>query len=425
MIDGVRSSHSSGENMAADAALVRPPRPEARARRLLAGLALALFLPALAFPLHDDDFFTLYWARASAFHPRLLALPWMGGLLGRYLTKLLYVLGMVTVGPVGQAYTLANLALHVVNVLLLERLARSWSGSRRVGLLAALLFAIGFGFYGKAIARVCNIGMVLGMTIALWSLLEWSRGRRARALGLWLLTLALHEAYVATPIVMLFAPNATSPPSPRTERWRTALVLAGLAAAIPALWLGGGAGRLAAHLVSYPCCALVPVNFSSGRAVEAAGFGPSLLWMECTLAHRAATGLALLPLFAVAAARGPVRRAAVAWAFAAWLPVCVMKAGLAGDYIEARHLFGSAPALCLVVAVALDHVRARPLRALLAAGACALAVLGTTALWAVTGVHVRSPGQTRSAAQFARDLGTLERTHVPLPFDWGIPLDFR
>ncbi len=398
------------------------PRATPAARAALVALALVAFAAALALPLRDDDFHTLYWARASTLDAHWLLERWYGGVLGRLLPKLIVMLGMATAGPRHEVYEAVNLMLHVLNVLLVERLARAWTRSRRAAFLAALLFAVGFGFYGKAVIRVSNLAMMLALTLTLWAFVEWQARRRWRAAVLWLLTLATHEITAFVPLLLLLAPRSDAERAPAGERWRTGLVLGGLAAAVVAALLDGGLGEAAANLLGYPAFALIPANAHPAADLRAAGVGLPFSPVRFLVGHRLACGLVLLAPLAFAVTRGAVPRFAVAWMFVCWLPPALMAwVWRSAEWQDSRYLLAPSVGACLLVAWALDRVRAERARRLLLAGLVgwSIALLGATFFlaWHHVGRGARWPEIDR---RFRDDLQRLERTRVPAtsPEDW-------
>jgi hypothetical protein len=390
---------------------------------LPAVLGFGLFAPALALPLHFDDFHTLYWARASTFDPRWLWYNWYGGIFGRLLPKLIAMAGMATVGPRHEAYELVSLLLHVANVLLIGRLALDWTGSRRTASMTALLFAVGGGFYGKAVIRISNLAMILSLTLTLWALVEWQARRRWRGILLWLATLATHEVTVFAPVLLLFAPDVGAPPEQARQRWRTGLVLGALAVAALAAWLPGPAGRTAARLVSYPAFMLFPANLGTALDFRAAGAGLPLAFVRFLVEHRFAVGLAVLPLLAFALTRGAVARFAVAWMYLTWLPAVLGPVfRRSHDWQDARYLIAPAVGTCLLAGWLLDRIKADRPRRLMLAGIAAWSLLLTGSTFSQVWRHVGRDTQWPPIEQrFREDLLRLERTHTPCctPEDWG------
>jgi hypothetical protein len=387
---------------------------------LLAVLAFGLFSPVLAMPLREDDFPTLYWARASVLDPHWLLYSWYGGIFGRVIPKLLFMLGMTVAGPRHEVYELLNLLLHVANVLLLERLARAWTSSRRVAFIAALLFATGFGFYGKAVMKISNLSMNLGLTLTLWAFVEWQARRRGRALLLWLASLATHEVTALAPLVMLFAPAPDAPARPAQERWRTGLALGGLAAAALALPVRGLIGQAAAYLVSYPGLTLFPVNVGPALDLRAGGLDLPLRLVRFLFAHRLALGIASLPALAFALTRGAVVRLAVVWMLLMWLPAAILMSTWPGGWFDTRYLMAPAAGLCLLAAVALDRIRTRRLRGLLLAGFVAWSLFLGSLTWLVAWRHVEHGARWHQIRhEFDEQLVQLGRTRVPTWYPAG------
>ncbi len=395
---------------------LRSAPPSRRGQLALALVAAALFSPILSLPLIGDDFNVLYWARAAAFEPRLLLSPWYGGFLGRVLPKLLLELGMAVVGPRHQLYELANLLLHVANVLLLERLARAWTGSRRVAFLAALLYAVSFGFYGWAVMRISNLSMSLGLTLTLWAFVEWEKRRRGRALLLWLVALTSHEIILFAPLVAWFAPRvAPAAPAPR-RRLAAGLAVGGLAAAALLALLPGPAGRVAAQFIELPAFTLFPVYHGPLLELRLLGLRVPVPLAEFLTAHRLAAGIVLAAPLAYAAARDARLRFAVVWMFLFWLPAAVLMAQWVTSSLQARYLQVAAVGACLLAACVIDRLPSRLARGAALAALLAWSLLLVTFAWlgAWQIVHT-SPRWKQLDREFWQELDDLERTHVPMP----------
>src|SRR5262245_11688654 len=282
-------SHPADRSMAIEiptAAAMPRARTDRIGRAGLVLAAVALFSPALALPFHHDDFHTLYWARASTFDIQWLFHAWYGGYLGRLIPQLLVMLGMATVGPRHEVYALANLMLHAASVLLVERLARAWTGSRRIAWSAALLFAVGFGFYGKSVIRISNLAMNLTLVLTLWAFLEWHARRRWRAALLWLLTLATHEVAVFAPALAVLAPDPNAPEDPAHVRRLMLLTATGLACATLVLLLRDHSGQAVTVFLGYPVFILVPLNSQLAAELPAGGMALALAPARFFLAHQ-------------------------------------------------------------------------------------------------------------------------------------------
>jgi hypothetical protein len=145
---------------------------------ILLGAAASLpYLPSLRLPLLFDDFNTLYQAAITLEDPSHFWSPWTGGLL-RFIPKLWFMIGLELWGVDAWPYRLMNIWVHTVSALVLASLVSRASESRIIGLLAGLLFAIGFGAYGRAVLQISNITMVLSLCALLTAflLLQQRRG---------------------------------------------------------------------------------------------------------------------------------------------------------------------------------------------------------------------------------------------------------
>jgi hypothetical protein len=394
-----------------------PPQTEPSSLRTRVALALvtcALFWPMLTLPLIGDDFNVLYWARASVFQPHLLWIPWYGGLLGRLLPKLLLALGMSVIGPRHEAYEILNLLLHVANVLLLERLARGWTGSRRAAFLTALLFAVGFGFYGWAVMKISNLSMILSLTLTLWAFLEWERRRRGRALVLWLVALLAHEIIVFAPVVALLAPRGAAPVSARSRRRNTVLVLGGLTVAALLTLLPEPAGRAAVHFLELPSFTLFPVYLGPLLELRVLGLAVPAGFAHFLTSYRLEVGILLLLPAGFAIVHESRLRFAVAWLFLFWLPAATLMAQWGSASLQVRYLLVPAVGACLFAACLLDWLPSRLARSLSLATLVAWSVLVSGFAWLGAWQLVRAePRWELLNREFWQELQDLERTHVP------------
>ncbi|OGF12688.1 MAG: hypothetical protein A2W00_08775 [Candidatus Eisenbacteria bacterium RBG_16_71_46] len=391
-----------------------PPPPSRGARALLGVLAFAVFTPTLALQPIATDLQVLYWARASALDPRWLLDPWYSGLLGRFVSKLAMTLVMAVAGPRHEVYQALNLLLHVAHVLLVERLARGWSGSPRTGTTAALLFAVGFGFYGRAVMELNNLSMNLALALTLWAFVEWHARRRARALALWILAIGAHEIIALAPLVALLAPRAGAPVSPERERRLTALVLGGLAVAALAALLPVPGHAVAVRLVELPGFALVPVNLGPALDLRLFGLAAPRAVAAFLDAHRLGVGLALLLPIALATSRSAVARFATAWMFLFWLPAAVVMVRWTGGWLDMRYLEVAAVGACLLAALALDRVPARRARGALLAVLIAWSLLVMSFVWLKQWRVPATSEWQRKDREFRHEMRELDRTRVPV-----------
>ncbi len=393
---------------------------QARTRIVLALITGALFAPILTLPLIGDDFNVLYWARASVFEPGLLLAPWYGGFLGRLLPKLVLALGMSVVGPRHEVYELLNLLLHVANVLLLERLARVWTGSRRAAFLAALLYGATFGFYGWGVMKISNLSMTLALALTLWAFLEWEKRRRVRALLLWLVALNAHEIILFAPLVAWFAPRGEASLSPRRDRQAAGIVVAALAGVAALAMFPGRIGAVAVRVLQFPAFTLLPIYLGPLLHVRLLGMAVPVGLARFLVQHRLATGLVLLVPLAWAAARQRGLRFAAVWMYAFWLPTAALMAQWPSSALQVRYLQVSAVGVCLFAAVLIDRLPTRGARGLALAGllAWSLLLVGFTWLGARQIVD-KSPRWKQENREFWQELRDLERTRVPMPLSVG------
>src|SRR5215510_2445754 len=96
-------------------------------------------------------------------------------------------------------YHAASLALHLVNVLLLHRLARKWGASPVAAFVGAGLFAAS-RLHFPALFAITSIGELLSLTFTLAAFLLVGPGARGlAALGVFVLALSCKESVLLVP----------------------------------------------------------------------------------------------------------------------------------------------------------------------------------------------------------------------------------
>jgi hypothetical protein len=131
--------------------------------------ALFVFQPGFDNGFWRDDYVLLEHASAAQQHPGLLWTRWVEPF-NRPLAQLAFFGEYRLFGVDSGRYILANTLLHALNAVLLFWLFQGPLGPQAAA-AAALLFALGFGFYGKALLWAANLpdllatGFVLGTGI--------------------------------------------------------------------------------------------------------------------------------------------------------------------------------------------------------------------------------------------------------------------
>ena len=267
-------------------------------------------------------------------------------------------------GHVPAPYHVASLVLHVVNVLLLHRLAKRWGASSVAAFVGAGLFAAS-RLHFPALFAATSIGELLALTLTLAALLLEGTGRRAwLALGVFALALSAKESVLLVPCVALFvAPSGGPAAGTLRERARGLAPLVAGGAALGALLLaiGLGSGRLTgqAYTVSLGANLVENVARLFGWTIDLGDPIPDL--------HATTTGAAhwLLPTVAVVLTvlvfrtrAAPLLRAGVAWWWLAVLPVLPLPGRTYLFYLYVP-LAGVALALAALVDRALAALAAR------------------------------------------------------------------
>lgn len=195
-----------------------PRRADWRLLAPLLLLSVAAYANALDTPFQFDDFV----AFADYAGTRDLAHWWaaMPGI--RPLLKLSYALNG-SVGDTALGYHLANLALHLVNTLMVFLLLRRWPGTPLAAPAAALgaaLFAL-HPAQTEAVSYLAGRSMSLMACCSLAACLAWRAERRLAAAVLFAAALASKESAAVLPAVLLLWARADQPAG--TTAWGAAL----------------------------------------------------------------------------------------------------------------------------------------------------------------------------------------------------------
>jgi tetratricopeptide (TPR) repeat protein len=198
-------------------------KPLFRPTLLIVGLALLAWWNSFAGSFQFDDFHVIVDNPDAA----SLAAWWhsMPGI--RPLLKLSYALNRA--GPGGDhglfGFHLVNLALHFGDAFLLHALLRRLLGdaeqSRRVALLAALLYLV-HPVQSEAVTLISGRSMSLMALFYLGSLLAWLDQRRWLSLAAFAAALATRETAITLPLALYLVERMRSASTPREVLRRTA-----------------------------------------------------------------------------------------------------------------------------------------------------------------------------------------------------------
>lgn len=326
---------------------------------VLAGLvAVALHLPTITAAVRADELHSLYWAARSIKDPAHLLEPWMGGIL-RLPPKLALMAGLELWGIRIWPYHLLNIVIHAFSTVLVARLGTRWSGSDRVGVWAAILFASGFGIYAKAVVVISNVTMLMGLAFLLIALdLFWS-GRWKVALLFFALGVASHEAVAVAPALIFLIPrsrrgeNGVSWGSLGRRLARSDVprrVMSGLLLLlVPLSFCPGRIGRFCSYEVRMASFALFP--FTERGAALAGGRAGDLIADITSLivAWRLWTGIGIVVLVACLVWRGRALYAfAAGWAFLFLFPFWIIVQHWGGTWLDVRYAYVSAVGMCIL-----------------------------------------------------------------------------
>ncbi|MGH7814914.1 MAG: tetratricopeptide repeat protein [Candidatus Binataceae bacterium] len=297
----------------------------------------------------------------------------------------------------------ASIALYLLIVLLVYRVASVLVEDRAIGLLAAALFAL-MPVHAQAVAYPAAGATLLAAAFQLGAFESFLRGRRGASLALFGAALLSYEGAVAFPpliaaYALLVSQRRTyvraQSRAPLAAAWPYFLELAGyLALRYWALGLGkGSAGgttltavflRIPAAIASY--LALIAMPWRAGpahRLVFATGLISPGFYFP-------AAGIGLLGLAAVLLARRSTRRPlyvfCLSWFFIALAPMLTLVAFSAPGAIEDRYLLLASFGPCVTAAgLAIEFARTSLVRAkTVGIGVVALAVV-----WASSLVYVQ------------------------------------
>ena len=250
-------------------------------------------------------------------------------------------------------YHAASLAVHVVNVVLLQRVLRRLGASEIAAFVGTAAFALS-RLHFPALLAATSIGELLALTFVLVAVLVMGRPRvGALALPAMLLAVSAKESVFLVPFAMLLLVESSESFAARARRLAPALATGAIAGAL-LLASGIGSGRLGGEAYS--------VSFGANLAENIARlFGWTIdLFDPIPDLHAATAGAAhlVLPLVALTALAwwrgGALVRVGAAWWWLAVLPVLPLPGR---TYLH--YLYVALAGAAMIVAALWDAVLAR------------------------------------------------------------------
>ena len=250
-------------------------------------------------------------------------------------------------------YHAASLAVHVVNVVLLQRVLRRLGASEIAAFVGTAAFALS-RLHFPALLAATSIGELLALTFVLVAVLVMGRPRvGALAIPAMLLAVSAKESVFLVPFAMLLLVESSESFAARARRLAPALATGAIAGAL-LLASGIGSGRLGGEAYS--------VSFGANLAENIARlFGWTIdLFDPIPDLHAATAGAAhlVLPLVALTALAwwrgGALVRVGAAWWWLAVLPVLPLPGR---TYLH--YLYVALAGAAMIVAALWDAVLAR------------------------------------------------------------------
>ncbi|MFQ5600388.1 MAG: hypothetical protein ACE5G2_07530 [Candidatus Krumholzibacteriia bacterium] len=330
--------------------------------------ALFAFAPGFDNGFYRDDFVLLERAEAARHDPSVLAERWVEPF-NRPLSQLLFYLEYQLWGLDSGLYIVTSTLVHALNAALLFALFQGPLGAQ-VAAGAAILFGLGFGFYGKAVLWAANLPELVATTFvlgtgvaALRAQLERTPRKRLAAMGiaglLFLLALLCKESGLMALLMVggLMWPQRRSLSSV-TRKLAVLVVISvaylglqivhgtGVARVLdPSIWL-----RLPLRAVSLAAFMTLPVQ---GDSTLVHGAGPLLSRFLILIDQtRPLLGLVLLAAGIFWFVRGP---GAVRWLLASFLGF-LLPSGLIqlpGTWLDIRYAYLPATCFCGLAAYGL------------------------------------------------------------------------
>ncbi len=174
----------------------------------LCAAVFAVYAPVFDNGFWHDDYILLIRAASAANVHDVLWSRWVDMKYNRPLWQLGLFAEYRAFGLHAGWYLLVNVLLHAANTLLLWRVLRGQLG-RAPAALGAAFFAIGLGYYGKAVIWVANLCELAGTAFVLATALALERSLRSRRREAWMigatllyvLALSAKESTVVAPVL--------------------------------------------------------------------------------------------------------------------------------------------------------------------------------------------------------------------------------
>jgi hypothetical protein len=378
-----------------------------------------VYVPFLVFPLIGDSCHSVYNAAITLKNPGHIWEPWMGGLF-RLIPKLGFMAGVMLWGVAAWPYRLLNLLIHCASTYLVGRTTESMSGSLSLGFWTAILFAVGFGSYGKSVVEVSSLTMQLGMFFLLLSVYSLWKGRNAHAIVYFLLSASSHEIALAgillAPLVIRARLRGDTPcnaPFGISGSARNKLAVLLIASAVLALatLLPGRMGRLASNELEAPVMMILPVNPGSEAYSSAWGLPVPAPLITAIVDYRAILGIAMLfVLIFLGRRRSDFLVLALAWIYVFWLPSAWFYSAHDTGRLEIRHAYISSVGACLLASILVFQINR--LRRILVPSILAVLVgwslVGSAVRWKRMEQRMRMPYFKAVLSSFYVDMANLD-----------------
>ena len=334
-------------------------------------LALLILVPSFDNPFREDDFVFLRHVEDHGFSRELVA-PTQNFAFYRPGAAALFSLEHVLFGDRSGLYILANFLMHCGISLLLLRLLVMVGFGGLVAALAAGLYVVGVGSFGKQVMWASaggGIAATLLVMAALVSLVSSTRGGQlwsTRTIPGWIalaVSPAFHEVGILAPVLIILFGHPSGPAgTPNLDRRRLMLwyallvfpaaVWASVRIALADSYAGYGTDMATPagfffNLIKYPGFMLVPLQPSTALADA-----PSVLEIlaQYSGALHGVIGLGVFIACVRAVVRGNIQvKVLCAWLYLALFPYCLV--ALPEGWLELRYTYFAAIPLCALIAI--------------------------------------------------------------------------
>jgi hypothetical protein len=328
------------------------------------GLSLALFFPSFDNSFRGDDFVFLRHVTEGTplsiiFRPTAAFAFYRPGAIA------LFYMEHTLFGSSGGLYLLFNYLLHVAISLVAIRVFVVLGFTKPSALLAAGLFAIGLGHYGKQVMWASTSGPLVAILLSLFAFLlavrwgvDWRRkGRLAGIIALLFVSMTFHEAALLTPfllVLVIWCYKRERHPGRDTLLVMSAPVLWGIVLVVVAghytsyARAGASATDVPQYLLRYLGFMLVPLQ--GGGSVQSAVPGPAEILRGVAGYLQLFVGSIVFALIAALITwGGRTLRVLSAWVLIALLPFCFV--ALPKHWLELRYVYYASIPACGLIAL--------------------------------------------------------------------------